>query len=324
MTPSQSFAYSIAADGHAVPLQLSADRRAVTRTRGRLLWRHIDGNDSECRRWLREEARLHETVLDALEALETRPRTMKHGDGALVVLRGVNQNPDADPGDLVSIRLWVTAREVLSVSFRPMLAIGDMVEVVRSGAVRDAGDFIVELAEVLVRRLDDTLEGLSRSLDTIEEDILDGKGHDIRYRIGAVRRTAIGLRRYIAPQREALALLSSGPFGFFDSDDRQYLAEAANSVTRILEEIDSIRDQAAVLSDQLSDIRAEAVGKRTLVLSIVSAVFLPLTYIAGLIGMNVAGIPFAREPWSFGAIVFVNLLMALAIIAWLRWRGWFD
>ena len=177
-------------------------------------------------------------MLTALQETETRPRATKIGDGALVVLRGVNQNPDADPEDLVSIRLWVTAGEVLSVNYRPLLAIGDMQRVVQDGAVRDAGDFIVELAHVLIRRLDDTLEDLSQSLDTLDEDILGEGGHHLRPRIGRVRRTAIELRRYISPQRDALSQLASGPYGFFDDSDRQYLADAANSVTRILEEID--------------------------------------------------------------------------------------
>ena len=65
-------------------------------------------------------------------------------------------------------------------------------------------------------------------------------------------------------------------------------------------------------------------GRRVLVLSIVSAVFLPLTYIAGLIGMNVAGIPYADEPWAFAAITAGNLVIALAILGYLRARGWFD
>ena len=322
MTGAGSFVFAIGSDGSATRLAMTAS--TADAPGAVLLWRHIDGSDADALAWLAEHGGLPDTVLAALQAAETRPRAAKIGDGALVILRGVNQKPDADPDDLVSIRLWVSAGEILSVRFRPLLAVGDMEDVVRSGAVRDAGDFIVELADVLTRRLDDTLEGLSQSLDTIDEDVLDGSSEAVRERIGAIRRTAIGLRRFIAPQRDALAQLASGPFGFLDTDDRLYVAEAASSVTRIIEEIDSIREQAAVLSDQLADVRAEAVGKRTLVLSIVSAVFLPLTFMTGLVGMNVAGIPFASQSWAFGAIAAGNLGIAVLIIAWLRWRGWFD
>lgn len=321
VTVTGSFAYAIDATGSARRLTASASAPEVPACV--LLWRHIDGNDAACRHWLEADSGLPASVLTALQATETRPRAIKIGDGALVVLRGVNENPDADPEDLVSIRLWVTAGQVLSINFRPLLAIADMQAVVDAGAVRDAGDFIVELANVLTRRLDATLDDLSRTLDVLEDDVIDGLKRDLRPRIGNVRHAAIELRRYISPQREALSLLASGPYGFFDDSDRQYLTEAANSVTRIIEEIDSVRDQAAVLSDQLSDIRAEAVGRRTLVLSIVSAVFLPLTYVAGLIGMNVRGIPYADRPWAFAAIIASNIAIGLGVLAWLRLRGWF-
>lgn len=314
-----SFGYAIAATGEAHRLAPTAEK-----TSGCVLfWRHIDGNDTACRKWLLDDSGLPAAVTNALQEIETRPCATKVGDGTLVNLRGVNQNPDADPEDLVSIRLWVTANEVISMNFRPLLALGDMQDIVASGQVRDAGDFVVELAIVLIRRLNDTLDDLSRSLDMLEDDIVDHRRRDIRARIADVRRTAIGLRRYISPQREALLQLTNGPYPFFDESDRQHLAEAANAVTRMIEEIDQVRDQAAVLSDQLSDIRSEAVGKRTLVLSIVSAVFLPLTYITGLVGMNVQGIPFADRDWAFAGVVAVNLSLAVCVLFYLRRRGWF-
>lgn len=316
-----SFAYTIMPDGAATRIDTPPDSDAAPSCA--LLWRHIDGNDAACREWLETRSGIPEAAVWALLELETRPRAVKIGDGALVILRGVNENPDADPDDLVSIRLWVTAGEVLSINFRPLLAIADMEHVLRDRAVRDAGDFIVELADVLIRRIDHTLDDLSQSLDLLEEDVIDERRRHLRPRIGKVRRTAIGLRRYISPQRDALSQLASGPFGFFDESDRINLAAAANSVTRIIEEIDAVRDQAAVLSDQLSDLRQEAVGNRTLVLSIVSAVFLPLTFITGLIGMNVAGIPYANEAWAFYAIVGFNVALAVGVLAWLRARGWF-
>ena len=316
-----SFAYAIQTDGSAT--RLSAPPGTGEIPPCTLLWRHIDGNDAECKHWLETRSGIPEAAVWALLELETRPRAAKIGEGALVILRGVNENPDADPDDLVSIRLWVTAGEVLSINFRPLLAIADMEHSLRDRAVRDAGDFIVEMADGLVRRLDDTLDDLSRSLDVLEEDVIDERRRHLRPRIGKVRRTAIELRRFISPQRDALSQLASGPYGFFDESDRINLAAAANSVTRIIEEIDSVRDQAAVLSDQLSDLRQEAVGNRTLVLSIVSAVFLPLTFITGLIGMNVAGIPFADEQWAFFVIVGLNLALAIGVLGWLRFKGWF-
>ena len=99
----ESFAYLIdSGSAREVPLTASHEARAD----GTLLWLQIDGNDAHCRDWLENRSGLPATVVQALADVETRPRTTPLADGALVNLRGVNRSPDADPDDLVSIRLW--------------------------------------------------------------------------------------------------------------------------------------------------------------------------------------------------------------------------
>ena len=145
----------------------------------------------------------------------------------------------------------------------------------------------------------------------------------MRERIGRIRRTAILLRRYISPQREAIIRLVTDRFDWLTEQDRLALREAADRVTRMVEELDAIRERAAILADQLSDVRAEAVAQRTLVLSVVSSIFLPLTFFTGLIGMNVRGIPCADENWAFAAIAALNIGFGLGLVYFFHRRGWF-
>jgi zinc transporter len=246
-----------------------------------------------------------------------RPRATPLADGALVNLRGVNRSPDADPDDLVSIRLWAEGARVITVSFRSVFAVEDLRAVVEQGKVRDAGDLIAQLAEVLTGRLDTVIADLGEVVDGLEENIVEEDIADMRARIGRVRRTAIGLRRYISPQREALSALIAGRFPWLADDDRVFLGEAANRVTRMIEELDSVRERAAILNDQLTDIRAEKVAERTLVLSVASAVFLPLTFFTGLLGMNVSGIPASDSPYAFAAVALFCLALGAGLWTWL-------
>ena len=101
-----------------------------------------------------------------------------------------------------------------------------------------------------------------------------------------------------------------------------HLRETGDRITRIAEELDSIRDRAAVLQDQVAGQRQEQLNTRLLVLSLVSAFFLPLTFLTGLLGMNLAGIPFAEEPWSFAAVVSLTAVLGLGLLAFLKWRRW--
>ncbi|MBC7985595.1 MAG: zinc transporter ZntB [Sphingomonadaceae bacterium] len=316
----ESFAYSIAPDGTG--MRLGPD--AVALPEAAFLWRHIDGRDEKHCAWLSAQSGIPETVVAALTSVETRPRVGLVGDGALVNLRGVSLEEGGDPSDLVSVRIWVERGLLLTMNFRDTGAIAAMEEAIAARRIRDEGDFITELAHATTERLGELLARLSGELDLIEEEVIAERSGALRVRIGAARRTAIELRRHMGPQREALIQLAAGVLPIFEDNDRAHLAEAANSVTRMLEEIESIREQGAVLFEQLTDLRNERVAQRAMVLSIVSAIFLPLSYIAGLIGMNVQGIPYAQAEWAFWGIVAMNAAIAIGVLLWLRAKGWFS
>lgn len=312
----ESFAYVIAPDGAArrVPLmEAEADSQGCA-----LIWLHIDGNDAECVSWLRDGSGVPVAAVAALSAVETRPRATPLESGVLVNLRGVNMNPDADPEDLVSIRLWAEAGRVLSVSYRPLLALQDLVAAVEAGRVKDPGDMIVRLSEVLTIRLETPINDLADTVDQLEEDVIEGGMTNLRERIGRIRRTAIGLRRYISPQRDALTGLIVPKFHWLHDDDRIEIGEAVNRVTRLVEELDSIRERAAVLTEQLADMRAESMNERNLVLTVAGTVFLPLTFLTGLFGMNVGGVPFGEHGQGFWAITLLSVAIGAGLWIWLR------
>ena len=90
------------------------------------LWLHLDRTTDSSTRWLTDESGLDSIVVDALLAEETRPRAAKMGAGLLVILRGVNLNPGADPEDMVAVRLWIDENRVISIRARPVMAVADM------------------------------------------------------------------------------------------------------------------------------------------------------------------------------------------------------
>ncbi len=91
-------------------------------------------------------------------------------------------------------------------------------------------------------------------------------------------------------------------FDWLAEDDRLHIVEAADRFARMAEELEAVRERAALLHEQITDLRAEQVDQRALYISIVAFIFLPLTFITGLLGMNVEGIPYAHSPLSFWGI----------------------
>ena len=132
------------------------------------------------------------------------------------------------------------------------------------------------------------------------------------------------MRRFLNPQRAALEKLAAMPNDWLGDDDRLHLSAAADRAARMAEELESIRERAALVHETLTDLRAEQIDQRSLIIAVVAMVFLPLTFITGLLGMNVAGIPFAHEPWAFWGVFWICAAMAVAIAAYFVRRHWFE
>ena len=124
------------------------------------------------------------------------------GDGVVLALRGVNLNPDADPEDMVAIRLWVEADRVISARRRPLISMSDLVESLKQRPVTGPGDLIVRLADAAEQRMSDVIDDLEKSVSDLEQIVMQEPDQACRSSLGEVRKTAIALRRHLAPQDE--------------------------------------------------------------------------------------------------------------------------
>lgn len=286
-------------------------------------WHHLDGRDPDTRAWLEARSDIPAAAVRALIASETRPRTEQYDSGALINLRGLGATPEDDPDPLVSIRLWASAGCLVSISFYTMEGLAQVRSEMLAGKLRDPGDLISSLAVHVTERLDPVIADLGDVIDECETTIAPDRAFAMRRRIGRARSQAIVYRRFVMPQRQALERLAAIDCRWLDEEDRVHLRDAADRFARMAEELEAIRERAALLHEQLTDLRAELIDTRTLVLSVVALVFLPLTFLTGLLGMNVAGIPYAHEPWAFWGVIAVCAAVATGIAGYFIRAHWF-
>jgi zinc transporter len=285
------------------------------------LWLHLHGWDEEDFELLKRQDHIPDIAATALVATETRPRCDRIEYGAILNLRGPGENDPDDSDKLVSIRLWVHENRVTSVSRRRMNATAEVMRLVEAGRITDPGDLVAAYARSISAELDPQVAALGDTLDEIETEF-EASRNLYRYRrtITKVRTDAIAFRRFVAPDRDALTSLANMDFEWLSHDDRLHINEAANKFARMAEELEAVRERAALLHEQITDLRAEQLDARGLQISVTAFIFLPLTFLTGLLGMNVAGIPYAEEPWAFGAVVAICLVIALIISAYFIWR----
>lgn len=289
-----------------------------------LVWIHLPQIDDETRAWLHETARLDDYVVDALTATETRPRCEAFGAGAFLNLRGRSKE-ELDSSDLLaSVRIWAVKGRVFSVTRRPLVAVAAVGKEMEAGRVNDPGDLITAFAAAITSDLDPDVAELGDELDACEESLDPNRVFDLRRTVSRVRMQAIAYRRFLAPQRAALEKLAALPGDWLRDDDRLHLAAAADRAARMVEELESIRERSALMHETLSDLRAEQIDSRSLVISIVAMVFLPLTFLTGLYGMNVEGLPFAKAPWAFDAVAGACIVIGGAIVTYFLRRHWFN
>ncbi|WP_176592911.1 zinc transporter ZntB [Sphingobium sp. EM0848] len=285
-------------------------------------WIHADGWREDARAVVSQCDHMPQAALSALLAQETRPRCTLMGHGALINLRGLGSGDDDSGDPLVSIRLWAEQARVISVSYRRLAAMESVTAQMLDGRIRDPGDLIAEFAQQITEALDPDVAELGDGLDEIESALTQHGPAEARRRVSEIRATAIGYRRFIAPQRQALERLSAAEAHWLEPDDRLHLQEAADRCARMAEELEAVRERSALAHEELTDLRAEQMNRQALIISIVALVFLPLTFLTGLLGMNVEGIPFAHAPWAFWGVVGVCVAMAAAIGGWFVATQW--
>lgn len=285
------------------------------------VWLHVDSAIPGARDWL-ERAGLDPLVLRALLAPETRPRCTLHEDGVLMNLRGVNLNPGDEVEDMISLRMWITEKLVVSVHLRQLVAVSDVTAAFERGqGAEHPAELVAKLALRLADRAEPVVAGLNDKVDVLEDQMIDGIPPAARRDLGDVRRVSIMLRRHMAPQRDALSTFEIEDLPWIGASHRPRLREATERMTRLSEELDAIRDRAQVVQDQISDIRAEAMNQQMLVLSVVAAIFLPLGLLTGLLGINVGGVPGTENPWSFWIVTAALVVIGFALVWVFKRRG---
>ncbi len=306
------------------PVRPVAPAEAAGYSGSGFIWTHIEGLGSADLALIKGGNGLPEIAANALVATETRPRCDRIEDGAIINLRGPGATELDDSDRLVSIRFWVRRGHVVSVSRKPLLATAEVRGRAEAGSLHDPGDLIAAFARAISKQLDPQVAALGDTLDDCETDLEPRVIYRLRAVIAKIRSEAIAFRRFVAPDRDALETLASLDVEWLQQDDRLHIREAGDRFARMAEELEAVRERAALLHEQLTDMRAEQIDQRALLISIVALIFLPLTFITGLFGMNVADIPFSEAPHAFWYITGFCLVVALAGAAYFVWKRWLS
>ncbi len=280
--------------------EIKIDEVAKYQETNELLWLHFNYTKSEAKEWISKKSKIDNIAIDALLADETRPRTIVLGDDLLLALRGVNLDPNSKPEDMKSIRLFISENLIISCSRRDILSVTEMISELEQGVgVKSSSEFLVELVYKMIDRIDNVIDKIHDRSDILEDSILEIKEKEQRVDILSIRKEIIILKRYLAPQKDALTKLYNEKILWLNEYQKNELREINDQLIRHIEELDAIRDKITLIQDELTNRLSHELNNKMYIMAIISAIFLPLTFLTGLLGINVGGIPGASNENAF-------------------------
>ncbi|MEM8834690.1 MAG: CorA family divalent cation transporter [Planctomycetota bacterium] len=290
-------------------------------------WVDLDRKADGVEAWLRDAAGLDPIAVTALLQEETRPRASILPGGTIVILRAVNFTEGAEPEDLVVVRMFVQEDRVFTLRKFPMRAIEDLCSGLESvDPPMSPGAVVVSLARRISDRMETVIDQLAEQggqLETDSDALIEHTDdapevRDLRARSANIRRRTTILQRYLSPQCDALRALAEGDHEWLNVRQSAKIRELVDRLTRDLEDLERVYEQTRVASETITTHLSEQTAEITTRLTIVAAIFLPLSLVSGVLGMNVTGIPLGDHPWSF--LVTCAALLVIGVGLWLYFR----
>ncbi len=285
-------------------------------------WLHLNYTNELSAQWLATTPLLPNGVRDALAGDSTRPRVSRLGEGTLLTLRCINGSTNERPDQLVAMRLYMDERIIISTRQRKVLALDDVANDLNEGTgATDCGSWLVEVCDALTDHASEFIEQLHDRIMDLEDNLLDQQIPP-RGVLALIRKQLIVMRRYMAPQRDVYARLSSERLPWMNDDHRRRMQDIADRLGRGLDEIDSCIARTGVMTDEIAQVMQESLSRRTYTMSLMAMVFLPSTFLTGLFGVNLGGIP--GGGWHLGFSLFCLMLVVLigGVTWWLHRSNW--
>lgn len=275
---------------------------------------------------------IHALTLEDIANLSQRAKVEDYQDYVYVVCRSAE---NTERGlDVEQMSLVVTRRALISFQEKP----GDCFDPVRvrlrsgKGRMRQFGtDYLAyALLDSVVDSYFPVLEAFGDELDELEDKLLLEPNESDIATVHSIKRDLLVLRRSIWPHREALAALSRDDIELFTAETRTYLRDAYDHVVQIIDVVETYRELCSDLRDLYLSSVSNRMNEVMKVLTIIATVFIPLTFVVGVYGMNFDtsaskwNMPELKSPYGYPVTMAAMGLITLAMVAWFWRLGWIE
>ena len=276
--------------------------------------------------WIYKQSGLDEWEAETfLEKEGLHPRCFVQKNGVFMSLRALDLKAGAAKAEEISFfHAWCEESRLLTASLQPVFVFQDIEKKLSSKTGPSSiGEFIDEICGDILDQVVAVVSDLEDDIDGLEENIVDDVNTEyVSGELSEVRRQLAMLRRYLAPQRDVFDILTRQTISWLTPEDHYNFQENAHRMVRVIEDIDNLKERIIINADELASKFREDSQKNMYMLTVVATLFIPLSFVTGLLGINVGGIPFAESEYGFliiCGILFLFCLLMLFIFRRIKW-----
>ncbi|WP_411880614.1 transporter [Polaromonas sp. YR568] len=284
------------------------------------VWLHFNLSDAAAEASIRKHLNAVPEFFEALHEGSRSTRIEDAHDTLIAVVNDVAYEFAFDPAEMSSLWLNVAPHMALSARSHPLRSIDRLRDAVKNGtplesSVSFLNHLLREQGDVLVRIVRDA----TVQVDVIEDNFLVGRLHNRRADLGKLRRVLVRLQRLLAPEPGALFRLLRLPPPWVSERDLEELRQATEEFSLTIRDMSELKERIKLLQEEIAAQVSEETNRSVFILTMVTVLALPINIVAGLLGMNVGGVPLADSPHGFMVIVVIIGLFT-AFAAWYVYR----
>lgn len=278
------------------------------------IWLHVNLSQANSLIWLQQQLDLPEEFYETLHEQATSTRIERVDETLLAIINDVLFDFNFEDSDIAT--LWLAARPQLLITarLRPLRSVDRLRMAVKEGELFESPlALLVHLFQDQADVLTQIVRQMASRCDDIEDRLLANRGTPRRAALGTMRRLLVRLQRLLAPEPAALFRLLNRPPHWVQEHDRQELRQSTEEFASVIQDMHSLQERIKLLQEEIAAQVNEQNNRSLFVLTTVSVLALPINIIAGLLGMNVGGIPLAQSPHGF--LVIVMIVASFTVIA---------
>ena len=268
---------------------------------------------------------LHPLVLEDVLNTNQRPKVEDYNDYLYIVLKLFDVS---DNDRMVTKQVSLILEKELVISFQdddePIF--DSIIKRIKTGEnqirSRKADYLLYSLIDTIIDSYFWDIEKVEDNIERIENNLIENTSPEVLKRIHNIKMDIITLRKTIRPLRGVLSTLESSEYFQIDESTDYYLRDVYDHSLQIFEMLESLRDRISEILDIYLSSTSNKLNEIVRVLTVISTIFVPLTFIVGLYGMNFNNMPELREPLGYPAVLTVLLIVALFMLAYFRRKKW--